>query len=267
MIGRRTLKKIAPFLTVVVIFTAMVAPLGLYTVNELTPYLNLADVMMMPEAMYLDTMEIVNKKYDKTAEERVLSISNTKIKTTHPIYEVNGIFLQSEYGLDHPTNYYNRRVLISDNSIDLSEAPLPGSGQIPVVIEYTIKKWTSITWRFNLKLSNRGDNDILFPAANVTLEYLDDTVGEGWIPHDYEVRAHQDEIIDLYLRMENNELTSSFLNALLLGLPLELTGAGAITSLSFKIFLPPQVLSSRALYFDADLLVGFLSALFASLQT
>ncbi|MFX0186414.1 MAG: hypothetical protein ACFE8A_01630 [Candidatus Hodarchaeota archaeon] len=506
MRGSRTLKKIAPFLVVVGIFTAMAAPLALHTINELTPYLNLSDVVEMPEATMLDSFEIVDKEYDKTAEERLFSVSNTEIKTTHPIYEVDGIFLQSEYDtMKYPRNYFTEgKVYIHDNVIDVGYNPLPNytysnvhtrstfltrevfnisqsaddayiqfgppiypsgatldlggakfliggyqiclrwnlsipensniiytyldltlksanlngfisefftfdsintsdfsdtneniyqtrpliepgviwdlynkpvianvtwkspdisslmnliigrddwknnsifglfleagdlyvadpdsdgvedgefvsfhsfdgpnplykpklnvgwekkadpytykkleisktwqhidtghnilnvigvwntsdhsygnlynesngdyfdgkhiylktpqprnqtslwysikSDEAPVVVEYTIKEWTSITWRFNLKLDNRGDNDVIFPAANVTLNYLDERLGEGWIPHTYEVPAHQDEIFEMYIIMENDKQTSLFVNALLLGLPIELIG-------------------------------------------
>ncbi|MFX0139555.1 MAG: hypothetical protein ACFFDN_38290, partial [Candidatus Hodarchaeota archaeon] len=122
-------KKFAPHLIIATALIATVVPtLGAHLLNELTPYLNLTSVTAKPESVELESMAIVDKKYEKHTVEYVNYSSSSKIiQVKYPIWEIEGIYLQSQYGLKSRINYYNSRlVLAKDENIDLSRAPLPG---------------------------------------------------------------------------------------------------------------------------------------------
>ncbi|MFX1452247.1 MAG: hypothetical protein ACFFCM_15525, partial [Promethearchaeota archaeon] len=86
-----------------------------------------------------------------------------------------------------------------------------------------VKGWETVTWEFLLKVTNRGDEEIILPAANVTLYYLDGVLGKGFISDKYEIEAGKSKMVNLYLIMENNRLSKTWFTALLLGEPLDLT--------------------------------------------
>ena len=218
-------KKFAPHLIIATALIATVVPtLGAHLLNELTPYLNLTSVTAKPESVELESMEIVDKKYEKYAVDYVnYSSSSKKIQVKYNIWEIEGIYLQNDYGKKGAPNYYNSElVLAKDKTIDLSRAPLPGSGLIPVVVEYYIREWTEITWALGLKVNNRGDDTIIFPRANLTLNFLEDNLAKGWISREYEIKGHESKMIKAYLVMKNDRFFETFLCALLLGEPLDL---------------------------------------------
>ncbi|MFX1393852.1 MAG: hypothetical protein ACFFAH_09785 [Promethearchaeota archaeon] len=85
------------------------------------------------------------------------------------------------------------------------------------------KGWETVTWAFKLEITNRGDEDIILPAANVTLYYLDDILGKGYISEKHEIAAGKSKMIDLYMVMENNRISKTWFTGLILGNPLDLT--------------------------------------------
>ncbi|MFX0187672.1 MAG: hypothetical protein ACFE8A_08050 [Candidatus Hodarchaeota archaeon] len=222
----RRLKKFAPHL---IIFTALIATvvptLGSQIISDLTPYLRLTSVLSKPEAVELEGMRIVDKKFEKDTVEFLNSYNPTRIDVEHNIWDIEGIYLQSEYAIygKNSKNYYNSLVRVNEKIIRLENSPLPGSGQIPVVVEYTIREWTEITWLLDLKFDNRGDDTIIVPRANLTLNYLDDNLAKGWIGREYEIKGHERKIVEAYLVMKNDRFTETFINAFLLGIQLDLT--------------------------------------------
>ncbi|MFX0188481.1 MAG: hypothetical protein ACFE8A_12195 [Candidatus Hodarchaeota archaeon] len=93
--------------------------------------------------------------------------------------------------------------------------------EIPVAVYYTVKDWTTLTWLLGLEFDNRGDETIIVPRANLTLNFLEETLGEGWIPKEYEIKGHSRKMVDAYLVMENDRETATFITAVLAGEPIE----------------------------------------------
>jgi len=82
--------------------------------------------------------------------------------------------------------------------------------------------WESVTLELNLIFRNKLEENIIVPKANMTLNYLGDKLGNGWISKDYEVSAGGKETVVAYLEVNNDRIWSAFLSAILLGKPLEL---------------------------------------------
>ncbi|MFX0187993.1 MAG: hypothetical protein ACFE8A_09670 [Candidatus Hodarchaeota archaeon] len=82
--------------------------------------------------------------------------------------------------------------------------------------------WESMTIKLGLKFHNKLEDPLIVPSANMTLNFLDEKLGDGWISKDYKVYGGKKEVIDAYLKVKNDRIWSAFLKAMLLGKPLAL---------------------------------------------
>ena len=118
-------RKHASFLIVTAIFAATFVPIGGYVVVKAMPYLNLLPLMDDPSGLGLSGMEIVEVNFDNFSVEQQYSVSHSRIDVDHPVWSIDGIYLENESLLASKTNYFNPSTYIADNSIYLTDPLLP----------------------------------------------------------------------------------------------------------------------------------------------
>jgi len=122
--ARFNLKKHTAFLVMLGILSSIFIPFMSYTLIKVAPYLNLLPVLEDPEAMTLNNMAIIDRKYNFTIETQFSQSSNA-INVDRPIWDIEGIYLEEEYPSDSRTNYFNSGTFINEHSIALSSLMLP----------------------------------------------------------------------------------------------------------------------------------------------
>jgi len=120
---------------------------------------------------------------------------------------------------------YNGKIITFPTPITPGKTPLwitYESEIASVIVEYSIKKWTSMIWRLDLQVKNTLSSALTFPAANLSLNYLDGLLGDGWISEDTVIGPGQSGTVEINLLMQNDRTFQAFVQTMLLGLPLEL---------------------------------------------
>ena len=82
--------------------------------------------------------------------------------------------------------------------------------------------WTSITWRLDLEFTNPLSDPVIVPRASLSINYLNGTLGTGWISEPTKIQGGTTQTVKAYLKTPSGDVFDAFMVAFLNGVPLNL---------------------------------------------
>jgi hypothetical protein len=154
---------------------------------------------------------------DFTIERRLESIDVSQLKGVIGVWNTSDNINQNLYDASQGDSFTGDDITLIvrtpfENQTDVWVTYLTNF-EVPVVVDYVVHEWTTMTWVLGLEFDNRGDDTIVVPRANLTLNFLEETLGEGWISKEYKIKGHSSKEVKAYLVMENDRETATFITA------------------------------------------------------